>query len=206
MTRGPLKRLMLLLVLIGGAVGIYYARRELIEPIDRTGAAVPLETTRGSVGASADAFVVHRQSEPQWIRDLAHWTPDRPRTGMGRACAYVWAAPSSAAGLIVGLLSGTVPTVRDGVLVFGGARGLPGLLLTRGRYAATTLGHVVIARGEPSAVLMAHELAHTRQAERLGPFFGPVYWYLLARHGYIGHPLERAARIAGRRARLPVAR
>jgi hypothetical protein len=64
---------------------------------------------------------------------------------------------------------------------------------------------VVVARGQPSAALLAHELVHTRQAERLGPFMAPVYLGLLARYGYLRHPMERAARRAGRRARgLPV--
>ncbi|HUG86888.1 MAG TPA: hypothetical protein VMM13_20125, partial [Euzebya sp.] len=122
-------------------------------------------------------------------------------TAVGKVVAYAWASPVTLGGLLVGLLSGGRPVVRDGVLLFRDVRGLPRLALKRGGFAATTLGHVIIAVKDPSAGLMAHELAHTRQAERLGPFTGPIYWYLLARYGYARHPMERAARIAGRRAR-----
>ncbi len=188
----------LLLAILAAAIGTYVMRRNLNPPADGSGAGVPLPRERAPLGASADAHLVSRPGEPDWVRDLAGWVPPVPRTTVGRVLAYVWAAPATVGGLIVGLLSGRVPTVRDGVLVFGEVGGIPGLLLTRGGFAATTLGHVVIARGVPSEALMAHELAHTRQAERLGPLTGPVYWYLLARYGYARHPMERAARRAGR--------
>ncbi len=185
------------------AVTIHYLRRDLNKPVDGSGAAVPLPRERAPLGSSADAHLVAWPDEPEWVRDLARWTPKAPVSLLGRLLAVVWAAPSTLAGLLVGLLTGRLPSVRDGVLVFADVRGLPGLLLGRGGFAATTLGHVVIAKAQPSDVLMAHELAHTRQAERLGPFAGPVYWYLLARYGYARHPLERAARRAGRAARKP---
>jgi hypothetical protein len=191
----------LLLAVAAGAVATHYLRRDLTEPPDRSGAGVPLVRERRPLGATSDAHLVDRPGDPDWLRELARWVPEPPRTPLGRLLAIVWASPSSLAGLLVGALSGTRPTVRDGVLLFSGVRGLPGLLLRRGGYAATTLGHVVIARRDPSPALMAHELVHTRQAERLGPFAGPVYWYLLARHGYARHPMERAARRAGRSAR-----
>lgn len=179
-------------------IAIRMARRELNDPVDDTGAAVRLSAERGPIGASADAHVVPQVDEPEWIRDLASWTPRPPRTTVGRLVAVLWALPSTLLGLVVGLLTGVAPQLRDGVLLFAGARGLPGLLLRRTGFAATTLGHVVIARGTPSEKLMAHELLHTRQAERLGPLMGPVYWGLLARYGYARHPMERAARLAGR--------
>lgn len=190
-------------VSVGVVKAVGFSRQELVEPIDRTGAGVPLEPAfRAPIGATGDAYIVPRTDEPVWITDLAGWNPSAPKTLVGRLLAYVWAAPSTLGGLFLGLLSLSVPHVRDGVLVFAGVRGPVAAILKRGRFAATTLGHVVIVRGTPNDALMAHELAHTRQAERLGPFTGPFYWYLLARFGYVRHPLERSARIAGRRARL----
>lgn len=188
--------------LAAAAVGIYYLRRDLNPPADGSGAAVPLDAPRSPIGATGDAHLVSRVDEPDWVRDMAGWLPTRPATALGRAIAYAWASPATLGGLIVGVLSGARPSLRDGDIVFAGVRGPVEAALKRGGFSATTLGHVIIARTDPSPVLMAHELAHTRQAERLGPFTGPIYWYLLARYGYARHPMERAARIAGRQARL----
>jgi len=106
----------------------------------------------------------------------------------------------SAIGLLVGATTATRPRVRDGVLLFAPAGGLAGAVLRLRGYAAITLGHVVIARVDPGPRLMTHELVHTRQAERLGPLFAPVYLALHAAYGYARHPFERAARLAGRTA------
>jgi hypothetical protein len=43
------------------------------------------------------------------------------------------------------------------------------------RYRAMTLGHVVLCVDEIDAALLAHELVHVRQYERLGPLFIPAY-------------------------------
>ena len=199
-----LRKSALVLLAVAGAVALRrYAGRELVAPPDRSGAGVPLERARAPLGAVSDAHVVDLPDDPEWVRDLAGWVPSVPRTPLGRGLSHLWAAPSTLGGLLVGAISGTVPTVRDGVLLFSHVRGLPAFALRRGGFAATTLGHVVIARTDPSPVLMAHELVHTRQAERFGPFTGPLYWYLLARYGYARHPMERAARRAGRAARTP---
>lgn len=123
--------------------------------------------------------------------------PPSPTTPLGRVAAYAWAAPLTAAGAVLALLSGGRPAARDGVVVVAAARGPVGAMLSRRGFSATTLGHVVITvADEPSAALLAHELAHTRQAERLGVAFGPLYVGLLARYGYRRHPMERAARQA----------
>lgn len=195
------RRLAALLAMAGAAVGIYYARRELNEPPDATGAAVPLSRERAPIGAAPDARVLGLPDDPAWINDLSSWLPQAPRTTVGRLISYLWASPATLGGLFVALLSGSRPTVRDGVLLFADLGGLPGWALRRSRFAATTLGHVVLAVDQPSPALLAHELAHTRQAERFGPLMGPLYWYLLIRYGYTRHPLERAARIAAREAR-----
>lgn len=195
------KPALLFAAVVAGGIATYYARRELNEPPDRSGAGLPLVRERAPLGATSDAHVVDGPTDPEWVRELAAWVPRPPRTLLGRLIAYTWAAPSSLAGLLVGALSFRAPAVRDGVLLFSDVRGIPRWALRQGGFTATTLGHVIIARTDPSPPLMAHELAHTRQAERFGPFTGPLYWYLLVRYGYARHPMERAARRAGRAAR-----
>jgi hypothetical protein len=116
--------------------------------------------------------------------------------------AYLWASPITAAGLLVGAVSGARPRRRAGVLLFAPVRGVPRAVMQARGFSAAALGHVVLSiPAEPSVRLLAHELVHTRQAERLGVLLAPVYLGLLIRFGYGRHPLEVAAyRIA---ARLP---
>lgn len=133
---------------------------------------------------------------------LEAWEPAPLRHPLARVAAVIWASPISAAGLLVGLASGAPVRRRQGVLLFAPIRGLPGRMLRARGYAASALGHVVLSvPADPPPRLLAHELVHTRQAERLGLFMAPVYLVLLAVYGYRGHPLERAAyRIAARTA------
>ncbi len=142
-------------------------------------------------------------TEPALLAALAAWTPARAATPAGQVLAYLWAAPNTLAGLAVAATCrGSLRRV-DGALAVCGARGPLGRMLARRGFSATTLGHVIIARGEPSPALLAHELCHTRQAERLGVAFGPVYLALLTVYGYRRHPMERAARTAAQRASDP---
>lgn len=131
--------------------------------------------------------------EPAAVAWLATWTPDPLVATAARAGGYMWAAPLSCAGLLLGALSGVTPVAREGVLLFRGVRGLPGRMLRWRGFAAATLGHVILAIDEPSPRLLRHELLHVRQAERLGPLFVPVYLAGLLRYGYRNNPLERAA-------------
>ncbi len=131
--------------------------------------------------------------EPRPVSWLASWAPDQPTSLVGRVACYVWAGPLTAAGVLLGVLSGSTPTVRDGVLVFAEARGIGGRMLRWRGFAAATLGHTVIAAHRPSAALMRHELIHVRQAERWGPLFVPLYLAGLVRYGYRRNPFERAA-------------
>jgi hypothetical protein len=125
---------------------------------------------------------------------LEAWEPAPLRHPLARIAARIWASPLSAAGLLVGAVSGAPVRIRDGVLLFAPVRGIPGAVMRRRGFSAAALGHVVLSvEAPPSARLLAHELVHTRQAERLGPFMAPVYLGMLARYGYRGHPLERAA-------------
>ena len=94
---------------------------------------------------------------------------------------YMWAAPTTAIGLLV-LLAGlwrAQARVVEGVLEAHGPM-LAWLLvhLTRlpGGAAALTLGHVVIARDRRSLEeTRAHERVHVRQCETWGPLFVPAY-------------------------------
>lgn len=199
--RTLLRRALFLAGFLGLVAGIVWSRKELNEPNDRTGSAIPLPRVPRGTDRIADARLVARPEEPEWVVDLAGWVPKAIRNRPLQLLAVLWAFPSTLVGLVVGLLSGARPTLRDGVVVFSPVRGPVCFALHRGGFAATTLGHVVLARHEPSDALMAHELVHTRQAERLGPLMGPVYWYLLVRYGYARHPMERAARVAGREAK-----
>jgi hypothetical protein len=146
-----------------------------------------------------NAQVLGPSWEPRSLSALASWVPSRPRSTMMRAVTYAWALPMTVVGLAIGLSSGARPTVRDGVVLFPRASGVAGLLLRLQRYDAMALGHAVIARVDPSPSLLAHELVHVRQAERLGAFFAPAYGLLWVLYGYGRHPLERAARLGGRR-------
>ena len=134
-------------------------------------------------------------AEPAVLARLADWVPRRPETRLGRVLAYVWASPLTAIGCILGGVSRADASVADGVVVFSSARGPMGVVLRRRGFTATALGHAIVTTAaSPSAALLAHELVHTRQAERLGLLFGPAYVALLAWYGYRQHPLERAAR------------
>ncbi len=160
----------------------------------------PLATPR-STPVSGNARVLGPEGEGRVLRALALWTPPAPRTTAGRVAAYVWAAPLTLAGLVLVAGSGAGVRVEDGVVLASGARGPVGAYLRSRGFAATAWGHVVLTRpASPSAGLLAHELVHVRQAERLGALFAPLYLALLARYGYARHPMERAARLGGRRA------
>jgi hypothetical protein len=132
-------------------------------------------------------------AEPPAIVRLASWAPAPPASPATRAAAYVWAAPLTAAGLLLGVLSRTPPRLHDGVVRFDDARGLGGRMLRWRGFAAATLGHVIIAAGTPGDQLLRHELVHVRQAERWGPLFVPAYLAGLVRYGYRRNPFERAA-------------
>jgi hypothetical protein len=100
---------------------------------------------------------------------------------------------------MAGAASLVAPRRVVGVLLFSPARGPAAQFLRVRGFSAMTIGHVVVARIEPSEALLAHELVHVRQAERLGPLMAPLYLALMAVYGYARHPMERAARLAQRR-------
>ncbi|MEX1994648.1 MAG: hypothetical protein WD929_08300 [Steroidobacteraceae bacterium] len=102
-----------------------------------------------------------------------------------RIARYIWAAPCSAVGLVLGmpmLMAGGRARRNAGVIEICGS----GSARTRRtRFGAITFGHVVIGLNEPVLdQLRAHELEHVRQYERWGPIFFLAYpaaslWQLL---------------------------
>jgi hypothetical protein len=132
---------------------------------------------------------------------IASWRPSRPRTRRGRTAAALWAGPFTVVGVTLGVLGGVRPRwdPTHGCLVAAGVRGPSGAALAAVGADANTIGQTVLSRRpDPSPVLLAHESAHVRQTERLGPLLLPAYVWLAARYGYRDHPLERAARGAAR--------
>jgi hypothetical protein len=113
-----------------------------------------------------------------------------------RALGYVWAAPNTLLGLILGVLSFQRPRVADGILIFDGPRRGFLALIALFRRAAITYGHVVLSNRPLDGRLLIHELHHVRQYERMGPFYIPLYLLIYLFTGYRGHPFEEAARLA----------
>jgi hypothetical protein len=98
------------------------------------------------------------------------------------------------------VLAAVLPGVAlDRVRVAEGAR-----LPIGAAFAAITLGHDVYVRGRLDARgvgLLAHELAHVAQFERLGwAGMMAAYGRLWLEHGYQAHPLEVEARAVERAA------
>jgi hypothetical protein len=136
-------------------------------------------------------------------RWLAAWSPPRPRGVGARILVALWAGPMTAVGLALAVVAGRRPRwlPAHGCFLVDGVRGPSGLALQLVGAAANTIGQVVLSRHRRTPdVLLAHEVVHVRQTERLGPFLLPTYVWLAARYGYRDHPLERAARTAARRA------
>ena len=100
---------------------------------------------------------------------------------MNRVLRYLWAAPYTALGLVLGtlgVLAGGHWRIHRGVLeFFGGRIGKVLARMPRGLgFAAMTLGHVILAIDRSALVqLRDHEEVHVRQYERWGPLFVPAY-------------------------------
>lgn len=121
-----------------------------------------------------------------------------------RAVKYLWALPTTCAGLPFALLNPRTCRVVNGVLeIHGGCAKwfLQHCTILDGGAAAMTLGHIVIAIDQNALDhTRTHERVHVRQCERWGPFFLPAYLlcsaYLLLRRrdAYLDNPFEIAAR------------
>lgn len=122
-----------------------------------------------------------------------------------RLLRYLWAAPYTALGLLLGLLvlaAGGQWRLHDGVLEFFGGRigRLLAAMPERLRFSAMTLGHVILAVDRSALVqLRPHEQVHVLQYERWGPLFLPAYLFsslvqlLRGRNPYRENHFERQA-------------
>jgi hypothetical protein len=117
-------------------------------------------------------------------------------TDLLRALVYAWTLPNTLLGLVLGALSFQRPRRVGGILVFdAGSRGFLRLLHVF-RRSAITYGHVVLSNRPVEGRLLAHELRHVWQYQRLGPLYIPLYVLIWIFTGYRGHPFEEAARLA----------
>lgn len=156
---------------------------------------------RGAIVHATAASTPRRRQGPV-AESVAAWQPARPSSSVGRALALAWAAPVTLPALALGRAGGG-SVARDhehGVWLVTGVDGRVGAFLRAGGAAAVTGGQAVLTkRDRPSAALVAHEAAHARQYERLGPLFLVVYGWFWLRYGYADNPFERGARTAARR-------
>ncbi len=127
-------------------------------------------------------------------------------TAVRQVAAYLWAAPWTLVGAILGPLAflfGGRARIERGVLELSGGALVPllGHLLPGRRIAAMTLGHTVIAVDEDGLHrTRAHERVHVAQYERWGPLFPLVYAgaslaaWLRGQDYYVDNYFEREAR------------
>lgn len=112
---------------------------------------------------------------------------------------FLWTAPNTLLGLLLGALTFQRPRLDDGLIVFDRApRGFTRLLPKLGR-STMTVGFVIVSSVPVEGRLLAHERHHVRQYMALGPLFIPVYLLLAIPFGYRRHPMERAAERAAAR-------
>jgi hypothetical protein len=106
----------------------------------------------------------------------------RSRRPLVRAIRALWTLPTNLVGHTAGLLaSGRLPRRVGGPAAVGWLYPLrPGWVLDW--IGAVTLGHAILYRrgmldGDalPARLTLAHELAHTRQHDVLGPFYLPLH-------------------------------
>jgi hypothetical protein len=121
-----------------------------------------------------------------------------------RMLAYAWASPTTAIGLLAGVLTlatGGKVQRRRGALEFHGGFARWFLSSTPVRASAMTIGHVILGRDDVCLDRCRdHEQVHVRQSERWGPLFIPAYFAasfwasLLGRDPYLDNRFERQAR------------
>ena len=130
----------------------------------------------------------------------------RWRSRVLKPILYVWAAPTTAVGLVAGaltLLSGGQVQLERGALEFHGGFARWFLETRLVRASAMTLGHVILGRDLPCLESCRdHEQAHVRQVELWGGLFLPAYvlasvWaWSRNRHYYLDNWFEVDARRA----------
>ena len=109
----------------------------------------------------------------------------------------IWVGPNSIIGLALALFFSRWRVARGALI----AEGADWPRKLGWKYAAMTMGHVVLSVKEPiSDDVLEHELVHVRQYETLGPFFLPMYWLaslaaiVRGRHFYRDNLFEAQAR------------
>ena len=109
---------------------------------------------------------------------------------------FLWTAPNTLLGLVLGVLTFQPPRLEHGLVLFDhGPRGLTWLMRKANR-GAMTVGFVVLSSRPVEGRLLAHEAHHVRQYAAWGPLFIPVYLVLAIPYGYRRHPMEVRARRA----------
>jgi hypothetical protein len=110
------------------------------------------------------------------------WPRPRRRGALPRALRALWTLPTNVVGHLAGLaVSGGRPRRVGGPAARAWLYVIrPGLGLDW--VGAVTLGHAILARPglldaptRPSRLTLAHELAHTRQHDWLGPLYLPLH-------------------------------
>ncbi|HEU4488504.1 MAG TPA: hypothetical protein VFS38_04380 [Actinomycetota bacterium] len=115
---------------------------------------------------------------------------------LGRAFKLLWSSPASLVGAVLAPFFRS-RRVTSGVMLCEGAS-WPGRL--GWRYRAITFGHVILCVDEFDDHLLAHELVHVRQYERLGPLYMFAYLgasasaWLSGGHYYLDNRFEVEAR------------
>ena len=109
---------------------------------------------------------------------------------------FLWTAPNTLLGLVLGVFTFQAPRLAHGLVLFDrDPRGLTSFM-RRANRSAMTVGFVVLSATPVEGRLLAHEAHHVRQYAAWGPLFIPVYLVLAIPFGYRRHPMERRARRA----------
>lgn len=134
------------------------------------------------------------------MTDLPSIPAPRSEHPLTRLARTAWTAPTTALGHVAGrfVAKGAPGFVIDGPLAR--ATFYPIRRRGFGFIAAVTLGHVVLFddvrfRGRMARIVMAHELAHTRQHDVLGPLYLPLHAaaQLVSAALWLVRPLGRSA-------------
>ncbi|MCB9641168.1 MAG: hypothetical protein H6727_19880 [Myxococcales bacterium] len=110
---------------------------------------------------------------PRWS-----WPAPRSQMWILRILRFLWTLPTNVLGHTIGwCLSLQKPHYFEGPAAHGWFYRLPRFLPKMG---AVALGHAILYSasfldGPHASAIMAHELAHTRQHEWLGPFYLPAH-------------------------------
>jgi len=114
------------------------------------------------------------------LKSTVRVPPARSRRLVVRLVRGLWTLPTSLLGHLLGfLVSGQAPTRVGGPAARGWLYPIRTVPWLRG-FGAVTIGHAILHRprlfeGEAGRLVLAHELAHTRQHDRLGPLYLPAH-------------------------------